>query len=445
MSAEFNHPVVAAVKRNLTKFGVSRSSGILAGVSGGVDSMVMLYILHRLGYQVTAGHVNFNLRGAASTNDALFVQKWCTDLGIPYHELSQDTKTYALENKLNTQSAAREIRYAWWESLVHGHPFEYVATAHHLDDAIETVLLNLFRGTGMKGIKGIPAVRDFYIRPLLDCSRASIEAFSAEYDIPFSPDESNALDTYQRNKLRHHLIPLLQELYPDFHARMQHTLLRVNTEWETYEESYLHWMANHIKPFADGFQISGHQHYLAYQLRWLEEKGIPWTLAYDYITSPGMDTGHILQYENQRLSRTSDGFFLEETPAAVHIILSKPGRHVLGNYVLSIEKMELEAFVPTQDPMTEYVNEEVITWPLHLRSVRHGDHFQPIGMQGKTKKVQDLMVDHKLEMFEKERLRLLSNDQHIIWVIGLRLDERARVTPETKSIYRLMYSPVESV
>ncbi len=443
MSIELNHPVATAVKRNLTKFGVSKSSAILSGVSGGVDSMVMLYILHRLGYNVTAGHVNFNLRGAASTNDALFVQKWCTELGIPYHELSQDTHTYALENNLNTQSAAREIRYAWWESLVHGHPFDYVATAHHLDDTIETVLLNLFRGTGIKGIKGIPAVRDFYIRPLLDCTRSAIEAFSKEFDIPFSTDESNASDKYQRNKLRHHLIPLLQDLYPDFHASMQHTLLRVNTEWETYEESYLLWITNHIKPFADGFQISGHQHYLAYQLRWLEEKGIPWTLAYDYITSPGMDTGHMLQYENQRLSRTRDGFFLEETPAGVHIILSKPGRHVLGNHVLTIEKVPLEAFKPNKNPLTEYVNEEVITWPLHLRSVRHGDIFQPLGMQGKSKKVQDLMVDHKLEMFEKERLHLLSNDEHIVWIIGLRLDERARITSETKSIYRLTYSPVE--
>jgi tRNA(Ile)-lysidine synthase len=444
MSTVINHPIAVSVKRNLTKFGVSGSSAILVGVSGGVDSMVLLFILHRLGYNVTAGHVNFNLRGAASTNDALFVQKWCADLGIPYHELSQDTKAYALENKLNTQSAAREIRYAWWESLVHGHPFDYVATAHHLDDAIETVLLNLFRGTGMKGIKGIPALRDFYIRPLLDCSRASIEAFSAAFDVPFSTDESNASDKYQRNKLRHHLVPILREMYPDFHASMQHTLLRVNTEWETYEEGYQLWIESSIKPFADGFQISGHHQQMAYQLRWLEEKGIPWNLVYDFITAPGKDTGHMLQYENQRLSRTHDGYFLEETPAAVHIILSKPGRHVLGNYVLSVEKMELEAFEPTRDPMAEYVNDEVITWPLHLRSVRQGDYFQPIGMQGKSKKVQDLMVDHKLEMFEKERLLILSNDEHILWIIGLRLDERARVTPETKSIYRLTYSPVAS-
>jgi tRNA(Ile)-lysidine synthase len=150
----------------------------------------------------------------------------------------------------------------------------------------------------------------------------------------------------------------------------------------------------------------------------------------------------MLQYENQLLSRTRDGFFLEETPATVNIILSKPGRHVLGNNVLTIEKVPIAGFAPNEDPWTEYVTEDVFSWPLYVRSVRQGDHFQPLGMHGKSKKVQDFMVDHKLEMFEKERLRVLSNDKHIIWLIGLRLDERARVTPETQSIYRLTYSPV---
>ncbi|MDZ4746892.1 MAG: tRNA lysidine(34) synthetase TilS [Saprospiraceae bacterium] len=442
MSGELSHIISASVRKNLAGCGVTPTSKILVGVSGGVDSMVLLYILHQNGFNVTAAHVNFNLRGAESVNDALFVSRWCLDMGIPYLELSRDTKTYAEDNKLNTQTAARILRYDWWEYLIHNSDYEYVATGHQLDDTIETVFLNLFRGTGLKGLRGIPQSRDFYIRPLLDCSRSSIESFAATFDIPFRTDASNLSDLYQRNRLRHHLIPLLEKFYPGFHSSMQHTLHRVNVEWNDWDTAYEEWISVNIRPLQDGFLIDGHQLRKAFLLRWLEEKGIPWMLASDFLNAPEQETGHILRHHHTALSRTRDGYYFAETQPAADFFILKTGQHSIGNYLMTIDEIPSEEFLQDRDPWTEYMNSDVISWPLHIRSIHPGDHFQPLGMKGRSKKIQDLLVDLKLEMFEKERQLLLANREHILWVVGLRLDDRAKVEPGAKKVYKVKFTAV---
>lgn len=443
MPGELSNIISSSVRKILAGCGVTKASRILVGVSGGVDSMVLLYVLHQNGFNVTAAHVNFNLRGAESDNDALFVSKWCLDKGIPNLELSRDTKTYAEANKLNTQSAARILRYDWWEYLVQSLGFEFVATGHHLDDTIETLFLNLFRGTGLKGLRGIPPSRDVYIRPLLDCSRSAIESYASAFDIPFRTDASNFSDHYQRNRLRHHLIPLLEEFYPGFHSSMQHTLLRINVEWDDWDTTYKDWISSNIKLWQDGFLIEGHQLRKAFLLRWLEEKGIPWMLASDFLNAPEQETGQILRYENSALSRTREGYYFAETLPAADFFIHKPGQHSIGNYILTIDEIPIDAFLQDKDPWTAYMNSEVVRWPLHIRSVHPGDHFQPFGMKGKSKKIQDLFVDLKLERFEKERQLLLANHDHIIWVVGLRLDERAKVTPGTNQIFKVKMTAVE--
>ncbi len=440
MNKAQTHPVSLAIKRSLTSLRVSTSDRILVGVSGGVDSMVLLYILHQLGHNVSAAHVNFNLRGEESHNDALFVKLWCEDQGVSSYELSKNTKVYAEDNDLNTQTAAREIRYEWWESLVHLHQFDFVATAHHLDDAIETVFLNLLRGTGIKGLKGIPHRRDFYIRPMLEVSRKEIESFAHDFEIPFRTDSSNLSDVYQRNRLRHVLIPLLVEMAPGFHSSMKHTLQRVNLEWEIWEQAYHQWQQLKVQVVKDGFLIHGEHHEWPLFLRWLEERGIPWHLSFDFLTSVKSDSGRVLTYEKYRLSRTHDGFYYEEIQPTINLVLNGPGHYTFGNFNLAIDILSGKEFVSAPDPNTEYVNTEVIQWPLYVRNIREGDSFQPIGMNGHTKKIQDLLVDHKLEMYEKERVLLLTNGDHILWVMGVRLDERAKVKPGQKEIYRIKYS-----
>ena len=439
MTSELLHPVSVAVKKSLAILGIPVTARILVGVSGGVDSMVLLVVLHKLGFTVSAAHVNFNQRGVESHNDALFVKHWCQEQGISHYELSQDTKAYVARTDSNVQTAARNIRYEWWELLVQSHQFDYVATAHHLDDAIETLFLNLLRGTGLKGLRGIPHQREFYIRPLLECTRKEIEAFADQYSIPFKTDTSNHSDTYQRNKLRHHLIPLLEEMSPGFHATMKHSLHRINAEWEAWDITFHQWADDHIKRHSDGFHIACTPQASPFLLRWLEDKGLPWNLTYDYVTSSNPDTGQWLNYENYRLSRIKDGYYFEEVQPSINVVLHKPGQYSVGNIKLAIEKVLPGEFTRDENPLMEYISGRVVQWPLHIRNIAPGDSFQPLGMSGKTKKIQDLMVDHKLEMFEKERLLLLTNETHVIWVIGIRLDERARVNEGDSTIYRLTY------
>jgi tRNA(Ile)-lysidine synthase len=205
---------------------------------------------------------------------------------------------------------------------------------------------------------------------------------------------------------------------------MKHTLHRVNVEWDDWETAYNDWISTNIRFWQDGFLIEGHQLRKAFLLRWLEEKGFPWMLASDFLNSPEQETGQILRYQHSSLSRTREGYYFAETLPTADFFIQKPGQHSIGNYILAFDEIPSSDFLQDMDPWTAYMNSEVVNWPLHIRSIHPGDHFQPFGMKGKSKKIQDLLVDLKLERFEKERQLILANHEHILWVVGLRLDER---------------------
>jgi tRNA(Ile)-lysidine synthase len=379
------------------------------------------------------------LRGKESDQDAVFVREWCKQRSIPFYILNKITKTVEAELRINTQTAARKIRYDWWDKLLLKHQFNFICTAHHLDDSIETLLINLFRGSGMKGLRGIPRIRGNYLRPLLDCSRQSIEEYASQNEVPFRTDSSNRTDKYQRNRIRHHLMPILMEMYPGLHSSMRKTISRINTEWESVQFAYDRWLKEKVTEENDGIKIEDSGHTTAFVLRWLEEKGFPWSLASDYILSADHNTGQFLEYDDLRLFRTDFGFFVKNTKASIHLKMHKPGKVDVGDFELYAEPIEHPSAMQYDDPMTVYVHTSVLKWPLTIRNVQPGDVFQPFGMQGKHKKIQDLMVDLKLELYEKQRLLILESEEHIIWVIGKRLDERARVSKDEQNIIRLRF------
>ncbi len=427
------------VRQFLTKNGITEETRLLVGVSGGMDSMVLINILYALEYNISVSHINFNLRAEESDMDAAFVKDWCSQRSIPFLILNKITKTVEAELHINTQTAARKIRYDWWDKLVSKHQFDFVCTAHHLDDSIETLLLNLFRGSGMKGLRGIPKKRDHYLRPLLACPKSDIEAYANQYEIPFRIDSSNLTDAYRRNRIRHHIIPLLEEIYPNLHTSMSTTITRLNTEWETMDFMYSQWVTNHVQSVEQGVMINTKQDTSAFVLRWLEEQGFPWPLAADFVLSPNQHTGHFLAYDQQRLSRTDFGYFLEDFKTPVQIAIPHTGKYSFEEFEFTVEEIKDTSEMHFDDPWTVYVSPSALQWPLMIRSVQPGDVFQPFGMEGKHKKIQDLMVDLKLEMFEKNRLLLLENNEHIVWVIGKRLDERARVLADDHPITRLKF------
>jgi tRNA(Ile)-lysidine synthase len=414
---------------------VSKQARLLLGVSGGIDSMVMLHALVDLNYSVTVSHINFKLRGLESDEDANLVQEWCHAHQVPFLLKETDTKKFASDENLNTQLAARKIRYDWWGNLHSEEKFDFVATAHTLDDQIESFFINVLRGTGIKGLQGITSQRDFFIRPMLEVSRSAIESYAAEYQVKYRTDQSNMSDDYQRNRIRHHLIPLLTELSPGFQSRMKHNLFRFQKEWDTWEQAYHAWVIHAVKELNECFSIEYKPEHESFLLRWLEEKGVPWNLSSDFISSAGTNTGNMLQWESYRLSRTSNGYFFEKIKPAERLAIPAPGIYIQDNLIFSIYPAEKEKSRFDNNSSEEFISASMVTFPLQLRPVEPGDTFQPLGMQGRQKKIQDLLVDRKLEMHEKSKVRLLINEQCVLWVAGIQLDERAKVKEEDDMVY----------
>jgi tRNA(Ile)-lysidine synthase len=252
----------------------------------------------------------------------------------------------------------------------------------------------------MKGLQGITSQRDFFIRPLLDINRATIEAYANEYQVKYRTDQSNLAEDYLRNRIRHHLIPLLTELSPGFQSRMKHNLFRLQKEWNTWENAYTKWIQDAIEQQNDSFSIEFNPDHEAFLLRWLEEKGIPWNLSSDFIASAEPNTGHMLQWESYRLSRTKGGYYFEKIKSAERILIPAPGIYMQDHMTFSIHLVEKEKSKFDHDPGEEFISSSVVSFPLQLRPVEPGDVFQPLGMQGRQKKIQDLLVDRKLEMHE---------------------------------------------
>ncbi|RZK73631.1 MAG: tRNA lysidine(34) synthetase TilS, partial [Pedobacter sp.] len=204
----------------------SANDKVLLAVSGGKDSVLMVHLFKTAGYDIGIAHCNFNLRADESQRDETFVRMLANTLNIPFHVKHFDTKTYAEEHKVSTQMAARELRYTWFENIRAEYNYQYIALAQHNDDAIETVLLNLTRGTGIAGLHGIMAKRALLIRPLLFLSRNEIELLIAENNIDFVEDSSNATTKYARNKIRHQVVPVLKEINPNLEQTFAHNIQR---------------------------------------------------------------------------------------------------------------------------------------------------------------------------------------------------------------------------
>ena len=414
---------------------VSKEAKLLLGVSGGIDSMVMAHALHKLKFSITVSHVNFNLRGSESDGDAALVKDWSELNHVPFLLKNIDTKQFAEELNLNTQLAARKIRYDWWNELHNSDGFDYIVTAHNLDDQVETFFINILRGTGMKGLRGIPSQRDFYIRPLLDVSRAEIESYAKAFDVKFRTDSSNLSDDYQRNRIRHHLIPLLDEMTPGFRSRMKHNFSRIQKEWDALENAYGDWVQNSVHEKNGSYAISFNNDQEVFFLRWLEEKGIPWNLGLDFISGNQDNTGAILQSQDYKLYRIAEGYYFEKINVTEKLLIHQPGTYITDDLVFSIQQVDKNDFIKGSDKWQEFISGSVVHFPLILRAIEPGDVFQPLGMEGKHKKIQDLLVDHKLEMHEKSNVRVLANYQHIIWIVGIQLDERAKVKAGEEEVY----------
>ena len=419
-------------------FAQLKDKKLLLAVSGGVDSMVLLDLFYKLRFDICVVHCNFQLRGKESDADEMLVREICQDGYIPYFINSFETIDFAKEKKLSIQLAARKLRYDWFQELL-SLGFDYVLTAHHLDDNVETFLINFTRGTGLEGLTGIPAQNENIIRPLLPFSRDEIENYAIDNKIQWREDSSNASDKYFRNKLRHNIVPTLKELNTGFLDSFQNTLHHlqqaeslVNDASKLVFEKVVKEKGNqleiHLKPLLE------FQNYKAYLYQWLKNYGFSaWNDIYDLVNAQSgkqvFSETHILLKDREKLILSernsinkSEVFIIESIESKVNIplklIFSRflGGKHVNANCI--------------------FVDEDKIKFTLIIRKWQEGDYFYPAGMNGK-KKLSKYFKDEKYSLLDKENQWLLCSEDQIIWVIGKRADQRFIATERTQQIIKI--------
>ena len=424
----------------VSKFPFLENKKLFLAVSGGLDSMVLLHLFQQLPYEIAVLHCNFQLRGMESFGDQDFIQKYCDQNNIPFFTTQFDTDAFAKDYKLSTQVAARELRYNWFYELLETHQFDYVLTAHHADDNLETFIINLSRGTGLEGLIGIPEENDKIIRPLLPFSRDEILQYAKENNIEWREDSSNASNKYLRNKIRHDLVPILKEINPDFLKSFQKTQSYLQESNEMVEDASIMIYQQVAKEEGneihfDLAQLKRLPNYKSYLYQWLKEFGfLAWKDIYDLTDSQSgkqiLSTEYRLLKNRTTLilSPISDPYQDEE------YVIEENSTQV--NFPLKL-KISVSDAIAINTNTAIFVDAQKIQFPLVLRKWKEGDVFQPFGMHGKSKKVSKLLKDEKLSLIEKEKIWILCSENRIVWVVGIRQDERFKMDTTTNKILKI--------
>ncbi|WP_396185175.1 tRNA lysidine(34) synthetase TilS [Flavobacterium sp.] len=413
---------------------------LLLATSGGIDSMVMVDLFQKLPFDIAIVHCNFQLRGMESFEDQNFVQNYAEINNIELFITQFDTAAFAEDYKLSIQLAARELRYSWFYELLDTKKYDYILTAHHADDNLETFLINFVRGTGLDGLTGIPEQNDKVIRPILILSRQELEQYARENNIQWREDSSNASDKYLRNKIRHNLVPILKELNPDFLSSFQKTQTYLQESQTMAEDASIMVYQQVAKENGEDIHFDLNQlkklpNYKSYLYQWLNEYGFSaWDDIYDLVDG---QSGKQVFSNKFRLLKNRDFLILSPINLEVDIeeyFIYKNQKEVNIPLNLSFCKVADISLVPNT---TIFVDEDKLWFPLDLRRWKKGDSFQPLGMEGKSKKLSKFFKDQKLSLIEKEKIWILCSDNQIVWIVGLRQDERFKVKNTTKNILKI--------
>lgn len=404
--------------------------------------MVLLHLLQESKFLIAVAHCNFRLRAEESDTDQHFVAAYCQKNQIPFFVESFETEKFASDNKLSIQLAARKLRYDWFFELKSKHNFDYIVTAHHLDDSLETFLINLSRGTGLEGLLGIQDNQNI-IRPLIDFSRRQIEAYAKENNIRWREDLSNVSDKYLRNKIRHHIVPLLKELSPDFLHSYSKTLSHLKESQDFIDESIDKILSevivkenNHTYLYISKLKLYKNYKFILY--RWLSVYGFTaWEDVYNLLDA---QSGKYIESKNYRLLKNRNEFILVKKTkfdADDKFLILEENSEIKIPIQLKITKAK--EVLATNNPNAVYVDKNLLNFPLKLRKYKEGEYFYPFGMRGKKKKISKFFKDEKLSVLEKENTWILYSDNHVVWIVGKRLDDRFKITENTTSIIKIEY------
>lgn len=422
---------------------VAAKDRVLLAVSGGLDSMAMLYLFSQSNIPFAVAHCNFGLRGAESDGDEVFVKDCAKTLGVPFFLRKFQTRVYAKAQKCSIQMAARELRYAWFEELCLQENYQKVATAHHLNDSLETVLLNLAKGTSISGMRGILPVRGRIIRPMLDFSRAELEQMMKAAGLTWREDSSNQDTYYQRNLIRTRVVAPLMSINPDLLGTFRDTIARNREVEQVFQAAIAQLRAIAVREEEGHVLISKAQLTGAYVLEQLLK---PYAFGYAQAKEVWKAiNGHSgTRFSSRTHDLVIDRHHLVITPVTAHeqtetlIINTRDTR-------VTISGKAYELVIIDSGEMPEgwknsnhaFLDLDKLRFPLRLRTWQEGDYFCPLGMKGK-KKLSDFMIDRKIPVSLKPKLRVLESAGEIAWVVGFRVDDRFKITADTRRIFCLI-------
>ena len=402
---------------------------ILVALSGGADSVALLRVLLSLGYTCECAHCNFHLRGLESDRDEAFVRQLCEKQGIPLHVTHFDTSAYAKEHHISIEMAARELRYEWFEHIRKEIGASAIAVAHHRDDSVETFLLNLMRGAGINGLKGIPVKNGLIVRPLLSVSREDILDYLQAIHQDFVTDSTNLEDEYIRNKIRLNILPVMKEVNPSIMETIQETTFRFSEISNIYRQDRTEAITRKvISTSPDMFRIS---------LADVLEDLAPLSLLHEVLFPKGFNASQIQDiYRSLSSSQSGKLFFSTEWEVLrdrEYIWIKKKAPAQSIPEIKMDEVNRTPSFVIPRDKHIACLDADKIKQPLTIRKWERGDKFVPLGMNGK-KNVSDYLTDKKYSLFQKENQYVVCCGDDIVWLVNERTDHRYRITESTQRI-----------
>ncbi|OKL41906.1 tRNA lysidine(34) synthetase TilS [Pontibacter flavimaris] len=417
---------------------------ILAAVSGGIDSAVLCEVLHQLKYEFAVAHCNFGLRAEDAEADQLFAKKLAKKYDVPFFTENFDTRAFAAQEKLSIQMAARTLRYAWFEQVRQQEGYDHIATAHHSNDLTETILLHLTKGTGIAGLHGIPPKNGHIIRPMLSVTKDDIYGYVTERKLIWREDSSNETTKYQRNKIRHEVIPVLKEINPNLEETMQHTAERVSHA-ESIVAAYIENLREQsIKEAENAWYVSLVPLQNATGLPvLLHELLRPFNFSYSVVLElvEALDGISGKQFDSPTHTLVKDRDQLVITPRNLSnfgsILINEGDTAVeAGSLYFAIRYVDADKYKLNTKPHVAALDADQLRFPLKLRSWQEGDWFVPLGMNGK-KKISDFLIDKKIPANLKDQTLLLISDQSVAWVVNQRLDNRFKVTDKTERVVEI--------
>jgi tRNA(Ile)-lysidine synthase len=421
------------------------SDRILLAVSGGADSMLMLHLFSSTGFLAGVAHCNFMLRGEESDKEEQFVSDYCDRHNIAFYSRRFNTSEFALQEGISIEMAARDLRYEWFHTLMKEHHYDYLATAHHQDDVIETFMINLSRGSGIKGLSGIQPKSGKIIRPMLFTNHTEIIDYCTQIGIDYCTDSSNLETIYKRNLIRHQVLPLLEQINPAFRKNALKTIANLHETGQLFQQRISEIKAVVYSEDEQGamIHIEKLQNYLPLRtilFELIRPFGFQAEQTDDIIESFYKESGRKFFSDDYRIVKDREYLIISPIQGSLDKVfyIEEDSKKIDFPIHMSIEKLHRSAdFRFSTQPHIVDLDMDRLTFPLVLRHWREGEYFQPLGMKG-LKKVSDFFIDEKYSIPEKENAWILASGDQLVWIVGKRLDDRFKINKDTRKILRLM-------